>query len=152
MKIILFLSTFLFIPAQIGNQVLDIIDKVNYPAYQLELPRLLLHPDVTVTMYNPVPGQTDDTPNIVADGTHFDVEIASELRWIAVSRDLLKRWGGPLNYGDKVHLIIPGSPEKSGIYTVKDTMNPRFTDRVDILESEGEPIYKYEEAELYLLL
>ena len=58
--------------------------------------------DVTVTMYNPSVGQTDSTPNETADGTIINPERASEYRYIALSRDLLRRWGGPFNYGDYV--------------------------------------------------
>lgn len=107
---------------------------------------------VEVTMYHPVPGQTDDTPDIVADGTWFDIPTAGELKWIAVSRDLHKRWGGPLSFGDVVYLEIPGDEEKvkSGFYLVKDTMNARFTSRIDILESPNAPIYKFSSAILYL--
>ena len=50
--------------------------------------------DVTVTMYHPVKQQTDRTPNILADGTKITVHKASEYRYVAVSRNLLKRWGG----------------------------------------------------------
>ena len=51
--------------------------------------------DVTVTMYNPTRGQTDSTPNITADGTKINIWKASDYRYVALSRDLLSRWGGP---------------------------------------------------------
>ena len=56
--------------------------------------------DVTVTMYNPTRQQCDSTPHITADGTHFKTWRATEYRYVALSRDLLSRWGGPFNYGD----------------------------------------------------
>ena len=49
--------------------------------------------DVTVTMYHPVRHQTDGTPNILADGTKIRIHKASEYKYVAVSRNLLKRWG-----------------------------------------------------------
>ena len=55
---------------------------------------------VTVTMYQPVRYQTDSTPNILADGTRIRTQDASNYKFIAVSRNLLKRWGGWLDYGD----------------------------------------------------
>ena len=61
---------------------------------------------VTVTMYQPVRYQTDSTPNILADGTRIRTQEASNYKFIAVSRNLLKRWGGWLDYGDFV-LINP---------------------------------------------
>ena len=96
---------------------------------------------VTVTMYHPVPGQTDDTPNQTADGTIIDIEKASKYRYVAVSRDLLNRWGGPLDYGD--YIVIEGAGEHSGIYQIRDTMNPKWTRRVDILRSPGSRQFKY---------
>jgi 3D (Asp-Asp-Asp) domain-containing protein len=103
---------------------------------------------VTATIYHPVRGQTDSTPDIVASGKKINIERASDHRIIAVSRDLLERWGGPLRYGDVIYLDNAG--ELSGYYTVEDTMNKRFTMRVDILRSPGAPLRKYENAELHM--
>lgn len=100
--------------------------------------------NVTITMYEPVEGQTDDTPNITADGTKFDIPVAGDYRYVALSRNLLKRWGGEFDYGD--FIIIKGAEGKSGKYQVRDTMNPRYTNYVDILESPGTGPYKYENA------
>ena len=59
---------------------------------------------VTVTMYQPLRYQTDSTPNILADGTRIRTKEASNYKFIAVSRNLLKRWGGFLDYGDFILL------------------------------------------------
>ena len=101
---------------------------------------------VTVTMYQPVRYQTDSTPNILADGTRIKTEQASNYKFIAVSRNLLKRWGGWLDYGDFILLL--GTGHKDGVYQVKDTMNPRFVNRVDILESPGVKPYKFDKAKI----
>ncbi len=100
--------------------------------------------DVTVTMYHPVARQTDSTPNILADGTRIRVHKASEYRFIAVSRNLLKRHGGFLDYGDFV--VLSGTGNKDGVYQVKDTMNKRWVNRIDILESPGTKPYKIDSA------
>lgn len=105
--------------------------------------------DVYVTMYHPVPEQTTPDPDVVADGTRFDTAKASDLRWIALSRDLHARWGGPLAFNDIVALDIPGRDVE--LFRVKDVMNQRFTMRVDILETPGTPIYSYPRATLYKL-
>tara|TARA_B110000263_G_scaffold240601_1_gene243945 strand:- start:130 stop:663 length:534 start_codon:yes stop_codon:yes gene_type:complete len=102
--------------------------------------------DVTVTMYHPVSRQTDSTPNILADGTRIKIHKASEYRYIAVSRNLLIRHGGWLNYGDFIYL--KGTGGKDGMYQVRDTMNARFVNRIDILESPGTPPYKYTDAQI----
>ena len=100
---------------------------------------------VTVTMYHPVSGQTDDTPNITADGSIIRINNASEYRYIAVARNMLIRDGGFLNFGDYIWLE---AGKKSGVYQVRDVMNRRFVNRVDILETPGTVPYKYNEASL----
>ena len=103
--------------------------------------------NVTVTMYEPVRYQTDSTPNILADGTRIRVHKASEYRFIAVSRNLLKRHGGFLDYGDFV-LLKGTNQKKDGVYQVRDTMNKRFVNRIDILESPGVQPYMFSEAKI----
>ena len=102
--------------------------------------------NVTVTMYHPTRYQTDSTPNVLADGTRITVHRASEYKYIAVSRNLLKRWGGWLDYGDFV--VLKGTDGKDGVYQVKDTMNKRFVNRIDILETPGTKPYKFENAKI----
>ncbi len=102
--------------------------------------------NVSVTMYQPLRYQTDSTPNILADGTRIKTEQASNYKFIAVSRNLLKRWGGWLEYGD--FILLKGTDDKDGVYQVRDTMNKRFVNRVDILESPGVKQYKYDNAQI----
>ena len=101
---------------------------------------------VTVTMYQPVRYQTDSTPNILADGTRIRVHKASDYKFIAVSRNLLKRFGGWLDYGDFV--LLKGTHNKDGVYQVRDIMNKRFVNRIDILESPGVKPYKFVDAKI----
>ena len=100
---------------------------------------------VVVTMYHPVADQTDDTPNITADGSVIKISKASEYRYVAVSRNMLTRYGGFLRYGDYVWV---DAGKKSGVYQVRDTMAPRWVNRIDILESPGVKPYKYNDASL----
>ena len=104
--------------------------------------------DVTVTMYHPVPEQTDDTPDITADGTRFKIHKASQYRYVAVARNMLKRWGGFLDYGDYIWV---DAGNKSGVYQVRDTMNPRYVNHIDILETPGTRPYKYNKAKMRLV-
>ena len=101
---------------------------------------------VTVTMYQPVRYQTDSTPNILADGTRIKTQEASNYKFIAVSRNLLKRWGGWLDYGD--FIVLTGTENKDGVYQVRDTMHPRWVNRIDILESIDVKPYKFEKAKI----
>ena len=71
---------------------------------------------VTVTTYNPTREQCDSTPNITADGTTIKPWRATDYRYVALSRDLLDRWGGPFNYGD--YIVIEGTDGGDGIYQV----------------------------------
>ena len=105
--------------------------------------------EVDVTMYRPTRRETDSTPNITADGTKIKINEASRYRFVAVSRNLLERWGGFLNYGDFV--LLKDAGHKDGIYRVKDTMNARWVNVVDILESPGTNPYKFKNASLTLL-
>jgi len=100
---------------------------------------------VTVTTYNPTKAQCDDTPNITADGTKFKTWKATQYRYVALSRDLLSRWGGPFEYGD--YIIIEGTGDRDGVYQVRDTMNPKWTNRVDILTTNSR--FKYNNITMY---
>ena len=100
---------------------------------------------VTVTTYNPTTLQCDDTPHITADGTHFKTWKATQYRYVALSRDLLSRWGGPFNYGD--YIVIEGAGDRDGVYQVRDTMNPKWTNRVDILTTNDR--FKYDNVVMY---
>jgi hypothetical protein len=104
---------------------------------------------VDVTMYQPNEIQCDDTPDITADGTKIRISKASNYKFVALSRNLLKRWGGPFDYGDFV--LLKGTGKKDGVYQVRDTMNPKWVNVVDILESEHVQPYKYIDAHIFKL-
>ena len=97
-------------------------------------------------MYQPVARQTDSTPNILADGTRIRTQEASNYKFIAVSRNLLKRWGGFLDYFD--FILLKGTVGKDGVYQVRDTMNKRYVNRIDILESIDVKPYKFDKAQI----
>ena len=100
---------------------------------------------VTVTTYNPTKEQCDNTPNITADGTKINIRKATDYRYVALSRDLLDRWGGPFDYGD--YIVIEGTDGWDGIYQVRDTMNPKWVNRVDILTTNSR--FKYDNITMY---
>ena len=92
---------------------------------------------VTATAYEAVPGQTDDEPFVTADNSRIKPHYGSKKHWLALSRDLLKQWGGKFNYGDKVR-VRGLSPKLDGVYTVHDTMNQRHRHCMDILVHPSE--------------
>jgi len=103
--------------------------------------------NVTATMYNATKGQCDSDPLTTAGMYKINPKKATEQKYIAMSRDMISRWGGDFNYGDKV--VIKGAGDKDGVYTVADTMNKRYKHRIDILETKGTPLYKYENVKIY---
>ena len=111
--------------------------------------------NVTVTTYNPTRQQCDSTPNITADGTRINPRKATQYRYVALSRDLISRWGGPFDYGD--YIVIEGTGKWDGVYQVRDTMNPKWVKRVDILTTNSRfkynniTMYKYVDENDYLI-
>jgi 3D (Asp-Asp-Asp) domain-containing protein len=89
---------------------------------------------VTVTNYNPEPGQTDGSPCTGANSTDLCAMSKTE-RVAAASRNLLRRWGAAIAYGDKV-LIQHERPECSGVFRIEDTMHERFSDYIDVFHMD----------------
>lgn len=80
----------------------------------------LLIGQMQATAYRSVPQQTDDSPYTTSIGERVHPH------GVAVSQDLLKRNGGPLDYGDLVWI------EDLGFKIVNDCMAKRHKNRVDI--------------------
>ncbi len=123
------------------EQVFALEDKIRQ--YENSEP-LVTTFEVTATMYRPTVYETDSSPNITADGTKINISKAGSYRYIALSRNLLSRWGGPFNYGD--YIVVKGTKggKHDGIWQVRDTMNPRFIDRIDFLCDPDAKPFKYD--------
>lgn len=108
---------------------------------------------VTATRYNPVESQCNSQPLITADMSKISLSKLKrgKIRWIAVSRDLRKIY----KYGDVVEIKAKKGDDNSinGLYEVHDTMNKRFTDRIDILTHIDNPHGqgKWEEVSIRLV-
>lgn len=108
---------------------------------------------VTATRYNPVESQCNSQPLITADMSKISLSKLKrgKIRWIAVSRDLRKIY----KYGDVVEIKAKDGDDNSinGLYEVHDTMNKRFTDRIDILTHIDNPHGqgKWEEVSIRLV-
>jgi len=91
---------------------------------------------VTLTTYNAVASQCDNTPLITADGTKIDIEKLKrgKIKYCAVSRDLLRY----IPLGSVIHI------EGHGYYEVRDTMNKRFNHYIDILQHKSQKNFKKE--------
>ena len=115
---------------------------------QMEIRRESSEFIVTGTMYSPTFAQCDATPNITADGTKINPKHASNYRYVALSRDLLERWGGPFQYGE--YIVVEGTQKgkHDGIWQVRDTMSPKWLKRVDFLVTNGTKPFKYNEVKI----
>ena len=82
---------------------------------------------VTMTTYTIDPLQTDDTPLETASGFELDEDNPKKDRVIAVSRDIKKKF----KFGEKVRVSNAG--KYNGVYYVRDLMNPRWKNKIDIL-------------------
>ncbi len=90
---------------------------------------------VNFTVYNALERQTDSSPLKTADQSLIDKEKLNkgELKWIAVSRDLLKVF----KYGDKVLVKCKKYPKFDGVWTVKDCMAKRWKMKIDFLVADS---------------
>lgn len=75
---------------------------------------------LTVTSYRSVPNQTDSSPYITSNGERV------HKYGCAISRDLHKRWGGPLDYGDFIYV------DGYGLRVVNDLMAARHKNAIDL--------------------
>lgn len=87
---------------------------------------------VTLTTYSPTLQECDSTPHITASGFKINPKNPKKHRIIAVSRDLKKKW----KFGTKVRIKNAG--KYNGIYTIKDVMNKRYKNRIDLLIGDGD--------------
>ena len=90
-----------------------------------------------LTVYNPLEDQTDSDPLITASNAKINLTKlkTGKIKWMAISRDMLKRWGGKVKYGDSVYIKV-GDPAVDGYWIIQDTMNKRFKKSGDLLFHE----------------
>lgn len=93
---------------------------------------------VLITWYNPCESQCDSDPLVTADMSKIDIDKLNnrDIRWIAVSRDLLEKY----SMGDTVIIESP-NPRINGEWVIHDKMNKRFTKRIDLLVAERDEYY-----------
>lgn len=125
----------------------------------------VIYKNVRATVYHAVVEQTDNTPFITADMSFIDTAIVNDLRWIAISRDMLNlktrrhNFKGKLKLKDSVWISYDSaavvkyakahkrSPEKIiakyeqivGWWVIKDTMGDYYWKPQKIKKSEMTP-------------
>ena len=87
---------------------------------------------VTLTTYSVTEEETDDSPNITASGFEIDEDNPKKHRIIAVSRDLKRK----LRFGEKV--VLSNAGRFNGVWYVRDLMNSRFRNKIDVLIDEDD--------------
>jgi 3D (Asp-Asp-Asp) domain-containing protein len=135
MKRIMLISMLMLFPTIIGNHKVDNVLKVT----SIEIDNKKIMDDteeVTLTIYSPTEAQTNSSPNITASGFKINMNDPGSHKIIAVSRDLKLKW----KFKQKV--IISNAGKYDGIYIIEDLMNKRYTNRIDILVGEDEPLIK----------
>ena len=134
MKIIsiILMSVLITSPIKVGKKF------VNQKKTSLEI----VEYSVTVTTYTTNSKQTDEEPLITASGFKLDSLNPRRHRIIAISRDLKKKF----KFGQKVK--ITGIGKRSGIYVVRDLMNKKWKNKVDILINPEDKQTKYYKAKL----
>ena len=138
-KLVMFLSwSLLIIPMAIGN-------KIHKRALEKEKVKVEEFYRVKATMYTISSSQTDSTPLVTASGFKLHPSNPKKHRIIAVSRDLKQKF----KFGEKVRVV--GVGKRSGIYTVRDVMNKRWKNKIDILINPDEKAISYNKAKLYKL-
>lgn len=103
-----------------------------------------------LTVYNPTVRQCDRTPLVTASNARIDTRKLQnqQIRWMALSRDLLKRWNGKFHYGDTV-LLTSGDPAIDGYWVIKDSMNKRYKNHGDLLfDSQVRVLGKWHNVEI----
>ena len=100
------------------------LDEFEYPKCDT------LHMD-RATTYQPTTAQCDSNPLTTADGSLINPECYQ--RWVALSRDLLSRWGGEFSYGDTIEVYSKGHPNLNGYWVVHDCMNAKYKMSIDFL-------------------
>lgn len=79
-----------------------------------------------ISAYNPVPRQTDASPDISSCGPNLS-------RQVALSRDIFFDNNGRKHLCGRQVIIITDRGERFKGFTVNDTMNARYTNTVDIM-------------------
>ena len=97
------------------------------------------------TTYYCEESQCDSDPLTTADGSVIDVDKLkrNELRWCALSRDLIwdehrqdiydNGFRGLYEFGDTIFVLCKSNPHISGRWVLHDTMNERYTNSIDFL-------------------
>jgi len=126
----IFIAVLCFIPYNLITSVSDMKNSVEKKVEEKVADEF--RKIVTLTTYSTTEGETDDSPNITASGFEIDEDNPKKHRIIAVSRDLKRK----LRFGEKV--ILSNAGRFNGVWYVRDLMNSRFRNKIDVLINEDD--------------
>lgn len=100
----------------------------------------LLNTNITVktSVYHPVPSQCWGKGLLTRSGSTINLKHlkAGKLRWVSLSRDLLKIHGGKYRFNDTIY--VQGTSSYSGYWIVKDSMGKKQRNKIDFLQDAGD--------------
>ena len=127
----------------VQKQLQQISVKIDSLQTQLNTPQIDTLYQVQATCYHAVAEQCDADYLCTASGlTINSTNTAYDHRYLAVSRDLLNTFP----YGTEV--IVSGTKIYDGVWRVADTMNKRFTNRIDFLVNPNMFVHKWNKVYL----
>lgn len=133
---------------EIRNSFLDLEELMKIESYEEVKPLPIskyeiVYSNIIGTVYHPTKEQTDNTPFITATNDNFEHLDINNIRWCALSRDLIDReythdnikykWNGKIKLNDTIY-VSSKCDEINGWWVVKDVMNKRYTNRIDFLQ------------------
>lgn len=108
--------------------------------------------NIVGTVYHLEVGQCDNNPYETADGTNLKGKDINKLRYVALSRDLIKdeyrdklhnvkgQWKGKFSFGDTI-TVVSDNKELCGKWIVKDCMNKRYFNHIDFMQNKKNGFY-----------
>ena len=108
--------------------------------------------NIVGTVYHLEEKQCDSNPYETADGTNLKGKDINKLRYVALSRDLIKdsyrdklhnvkgQWKGYVEFGDTI-TVVSDNKALCGEWIVKDVMNKRFNNRIDFMQDRESGFY-----------
>lgn len=108
--------------------------------------------NIVGTVYHLDKKQCDSNPYETADGTNLKGKDINKLRYVALSRDLIKdsyrdklhnvkgQWKGQIEFGDTI-TIVSDNKLLCGKWIVKDVMNKRFKKKIDFMQDKESGFY-----------
>jgi len=127
-------------------------NKINNNIISIKEKSEIVIDNIVGTVYHLEAKQCDSNPYETADGTNLKGKNINKLRYVALSRDLIKdefrdklhnvkgQWKGYVKFGDTI-IVVSDNKELCGEWVVKDVMNKRFSKKIDFMQDKESGFY-----------